>query len=236
MTGTTTSSSIVLPKKKVSAQTINPRRILLYGPPKVGKTTILTQLDNTLILDLEKGTRMLDALKIEINSLSELKDVGEQIKKEGKPYKRIAVDNVTKLEEWCEEAAKSMYMQTPIGKNFIGRSILELPNGGGYLYLRNAFKLWKDYIESLADEIIYIAHLKDKLIQVEGKEVSAKDIDLTGKLKSILCSDVDSVGYLKRKGGVLTVTFKADDDVICGSRCDHLRGQEFEFDWKKIYI
>lgn len=105
-----------------------------------------------------------------------------------------------------------------------------------YLHLRNTFFQWIDYLETLADEIIFVGHLKDKLIEVGGKEVSAKDIDLTGKIRTMLCARVDAVGYLYRKEGNIWVTFKSADDLICGSRCDHLKGQEFEFDWKKIYI
>lgn len=229
-------TSMELPKTKVAAQTKNPRSLLLYGPPKVGKTELLSQLDDCLILDLEKGTALVEALKIEANSLAELKAVGDEIIKQGRPYKRIAVDTISVLEAWCEESAKKLYMQTPIGKNFTGKSVLELPQGGGYLYLRLAFNQWKAYIETLADEVIYISHLREKLIEKAGKEVSAKDVDLTGKLKSITCASVDAVGYLYRKNGQLWVTFKSDDDVICGSRCNHLKGQEFEFNWNKIYI
>ena len=122
---------VILPKQKVKASRKSPARLILYGPPKIGKTTLISQLDDTLILDLEKGSDFVDALKIRISSIEELKKVGETIKAEGKPYKRIAVDTCTKLEEWAEDLAKKMYMETPIGKNFKEKSVLTLPNGGG---------------------------------------------------------------------------------------------------------
>lgn len=124
-------SRVVLPKQKVKASRKSPAKMILFGPPKIGKTTILAQLEDTLILDLENGSDFVDALKIKVNSIEELKKVGEQIKAEGKPYKRIAVDTCTKLEDWAEELAKKMYMETPIGKNFKEKSVLTLPQGGG---------------------------------------------------------------------------------------------------------
>lgn len=202
----------------------------------MGKTTLVSLLPDCLLLDLENGSDFVEALKIKANSLAELKEIGTKIIEAGKPYKRLAVDTITKLESWAEELATTMYKETPIGKNFKGKSVLELSNGGGYFWLRLAFEKLKNYLETLSDEIIYIAHLKDKLIEVAGKEVAAKDLDLTGKIRSITCANADAVGYLYRKGESIIVTFKSSDEITCGSRCDHLKGQEFEFDWKKIYI
>ena len=61
-----------LPTKKVKASRKSPKNMIIYGAPKIGKTTVLSQLDNCLIIDLEDGSDMLDALKVKANSLKEL--------------------------------------------------------------------------------------------------------------------------------------------------------------------
>ena len=43
--------SIVVPTAKVPAETQYPKNLILFGLPKVGKTTILSTLENNLILD-----------------------------------------------------------------------------------------------------------------------------------------------------------------------------------------
>ena len=53
-----------LPKTVVKASRKSPKNMIIYGPPKIGKTTVLSQLDNCLIIDLEQGSDMIDALKI----------------------------------------------------------------------------------------------------------------------------------------------------------------------------
>ncbi len=226
-----------LPKVKVKATAIDPKVLILYAPPKAGKTTILSQLEDTLIIDLEDGTKYLEALKVNVSSLRELHALGEEIKKQGRPYRRIAIDTVTKLEELCEGAATNNYKKSPIGKNFDGDNVLSLPNGAGYFWLREAYKQWMAYVKGLADQIILVGHLKDKQIEKKGKEVSAKDIDLTGKIKSITCADADAIGYLYRDSGELRINFQgSDDDIVCGGRCQHLINQDIPFDWSKIYI
>jgi len=220
---------IELPTQKVVSVRTNPKRIVIYSKPKAGKTTALSLLNNCLILDFENGSDYVDALKLKVDSLSTLKDIGKEIIKANKPYKYIAVDTVTSLEEMCLSYAKQLYQNTPMGKNFDGDSVLKLPNGAGYLYLREAFFKILDYIETLVPDdgsIILLGHLKDKLIETNGKEVSAVDLDLSGKIKSIVCAKADAIGLLSRKGDKVFLNFKTSEEVTCGARPTHLKNKE----------
>jgi len=241
---------IKLPTKVVESVTQNPNTLIIYSHPKAGKTTLLSKLDNCLILDLEGGSKYVNALKIEVNSLDELQQIGAAIVKAGKPYKYVAIDTLSALEDLCIPYATAMYKQSPMGKTFDGANVLELPKGAGYFWLRQAWDVWMTKIHKLADHIILIGHLKDSVIDKSGKEVSAKDLDLTGKLKQIVCADADAIGYMYR--GVddsLEITFKSSEQLNCGSRCNHLKGQVIKIadydkekndlvnvQWNKIYL
>lgn len=231
-------SKIDLPKSKSKAESVSPKILVLYGPAKIGKTTISSKLDSNLLLDLEDGARFLDVMKIGINSLAHLKDVGREIIKQGKPYKYITLDTITLLEEWCEMEATRKYKLSAMGSKFEGHSILSLPNGAGYGLLREEVMPYiRNILPMFADNIIIIGHLKDKLIiDKKGTEVVAKDIDLMGKLRNMVCAQADAVGYLFREGDQLMVSFDTKEEIVCGSRCQHLKGQTFEFDWSKIYV
>tara|TARA_A100000172_G_scaffold21646_1_gene12298 strand:+ start:1549 stop:2253 length:705 start_codon:yes stop_codon:yes gene_type:complete len=229
-----------LPKTIVKASRKSPKNMVIYGPPKIGKTTMLSKLDNCLIIDLEDGSDMVDALKVKVNNLGMLAAIGKEIIQEQKPYKYVAIDTISKLEEWCEVEGKRIYMKTPMGKNFEqknpGASVLSLPNGAGYLYLRIAFKQWIDRLNLLADHIILVGHLKDKMLEKKGKEVAVKDLDLTGKIKQITCANADAIGYIYRENEKTMISFDSLDDTVAGSRCDHLKGQTMPFEWNKIFI
>lgn len=229
---------VELPKEKIKAERKSPAKLLLYAPPKTGKTTILSQLDNNLTLDLEKGAKFIESLKIEVNNTEHLKEIGREIITQGKPYKYISVDTITLLEEWCEMDATKKYKESIMGRNFKGNSILSLPNGAGYGLLREEMMPYiRTIIPMFCDNIILIGHLKDKLItNKKGEEVSAKDVQLTGQLRTMVCSEMDAVGYLYREDNTLMVSFETKEEIVCGSRCDHLKGQTFPFDWKSIYI
>ena len=229
-----------LPKTKIPVARKSPKNMIIYGPPKIGKTTALSNLDGCLIIDLEQGSDMVEALKIKAKNLSELAQIGKAIMNDGKPYKYIAIDTVTKLEEWCESEGKKIYQNTPMGKNFDkdkkGISVLSLPNGAGYLYLRMAYKRWIERLGHLADHIILVGHLKDKFIEKKGKEVSSKDLDLTGKIKQITCANADAIGYIYRENDETMISFDSKEDLTAGSRCEHLKGQTMPLNWSKIFI
>jgi len=238
--------SIVLPTKKASIERINPKRLIIYSKPKAGKTTAYSLLEDNLILDLENGADYVEALKIKINSLQELLEAGKAIKEAGNPYKYVTVDTVTALEDMIMPLAIKLYKQTSMGKNYDGDNVLSLPNGAGYLYLRQAFFQVLDFIDTLAPHIILSGHIKDKQVDDKGEMVMAANIDLTGKIKSLICANADAIGYMFRKGNQTILSFKTTDEVTCGARPQHLQNEEIVLSemndkgeivshWDKVY-
>jgi hypothetical protein len=239
--------SIVLPTKKVGPQRVNPKRLIIYSKPKTGKTSAFAGLEDNLIVDLENGADYVEALKIQVNSLQELLDAGKAIKAAGNPYKYVTIDTVTALEDMVGPLAIKLYRQTSMGKNYDGDNVLSLPNGAGYLYLRQAFFQVLDFIDTLAPHIILAGHIKDKQVDDKGEMVLAANIDLTGKIKSLICANADAIGYMFRKGNKTILSFKTSEEVTCGARPEHLRNEEIvgsemndkgelEFHWDKIYV
>lgn len=239
-------STIVLPTKKVKAERVNPKRLIIYSKPKTGKTTAFAGLENNLILDLENGAEYVEALKVKINDLQQLLDTGKAIKEADKPYKYVTVDTVTALEEMIMPLAIKLYKETSMGKNYSGDNVTTLPNGAGYLYIRKAFFQVLDFIDTLAPTIILSGHIKDKVVDDKGEMVMSANIDLTGKIKSLICANADAIGYMYRKGNKTIMSFKTNDEVTCGARPEHLRNEEIvitemidgviQTSWEKVFV
>lgn len=276
----------MLPTSKTPAIRNNPKRLVFFGKPKIGKTTLLSQLPGCLILDLENGTDHLEALKLKVVGLmppanenpamtkarkeakipkyylTEVSDLIQDHRKANKgeyPYQYIAIDTITELEEWCVDHATTMYMNSIQGKGFnrdmMGQllpkdkqeTVLSLPNGAGYRWLRDSFTYWLSYIDKMAPNIILVGHVREKSVTKEGKEVNVNDLDLTGKISSITAAASDAIAFIYRSGNKTYLNFAAKD-VVCGSRCAHLKGkdilimeedpktQKIQDYWKEIYI
>jgi len=228
------------------------RFLIIFGKPKAGKTTLASKLDNNLIIDLEGGSEFLEALAVQARSVKDLGDIAnairEEIKSTGKkPYKYITLDNASRLEEICLSYAATLYRQTPMGKNYSGNDVRTLPNGSGYMYLQQAVRKVIDMFRDLCDNFILIGHLKDKMINKEGEELSEMSLDLVGKLANIICGEADAVGYVYRKKNETHISFEGGDNSVREARAPHLRGKNIviaESDennnikvyWDKIYL
>lgn len=254
--------AIKLPTKKVKAAQKSPKNLIIFSKPKVGKTSVLSQLDDCLIIDLEDGSDYVDAMKIKAKSVEEIKKIGQAIIDADYPYKYVAVDTVTALETICLPYAEILYSRTPMGKNWFKKTpdgnlapdsgkamygvITSLPNGSGWMYQREAMTKVVEYIKGLAPRVILVGHVKETLLEKNGSEFNSSDLDLTGKIKRILSSQSDAIGYLYRKGNQNILSFKTTDQISCGARPTHLKNQEVIISelkddklitsWDKVYI
>lgn len=243
---------LVLPTEKVKAKVENPRFLILFGKPKSGKTTIAAALPNNLIIDLEGGSEFLDAMALQARNVNDLGEIAQAIREKNKEsghnfYKHITIDNVTRLEEMCLGYAATLYKQTPQGKGYNGVDIRTLPNGAGYLYLRQAIRKVIDMFRNLCDEFILLGHTKETMINKEGEELSQMELDLVGKLGAIICGESDAVGYVYRKKNETHISFQGGTNTTVEARAPHLRGKDIVIavsdndnnitvNWDKVYL
>lgn len=223
---------LVLPTTKVPATSTNPQYLILYGLPKAGKTSALAQLEGNLIIDLEGGSKFIDALAIQARTINDLGEIAQAIRAKNAEvghnfYKRITIDNATRLEDICMGYACTLYRKTELGKNWKGDDVTTLARGAGYKYLRDAVKKVIDMFKDLCDEFILVGHVKDSITEKDGQEVNAKEIDLVGKLGKIVCGMADAVGYVYRKDNETHISFKSGGDgTVMEARAKHIAGKD----------
>lgn len=243
---------LVLPKEKTVPCKNSMRFVIFFGRPKAGKSSAMAALDSNLIIDLENGYKNLSALVIQARNINDFGEIAkalqEEIQKTGKyPYKYITIDNATRLEEMCMGYAITLYKQTPMGKNYQGTDIRTLPNGSGYMYIRQAVRKVIDMFRTLCETLILVAHTKDRQINMEGQEMNEMTLDLTGKLGDILCGEADAIGYVYRKKNQTIISFEGGESSVREARPEHLRGKKIiiaesdednklTFYWDKIFL
>ena len=246
--------SIVLPTERRKATDYNPRLLVLFGKPKSGKSSLMASLDSNLIIDLEDGYRALDVMVVQARNVADIFLIKKLIEEKnaengGKPfYKFITIDNATRLEEMSLPYAAALYRKTSMGASWgfkkdkdgmivkgpDGKGIIDpkadvrqLPNGAGYLYMRNALKEMIHMFQPLCDTLILVCHVKDKQIKKNDEETTEMAVDLAGKLGDIICGEADAIGYVSRQDNKTFITFKGGDNTIRGSRPLHLREKVF---------
>lgn len=254
----------ILPSKPTKSLLKNPSPLLIFGKPKIGKTTAVAGLENCLVINLEDKVQTTDGMVLYAKDLNSLKQILTKIKAAKNPYKYIAIDTLTKLEEFCIPVAEKLYMKTPMGSTWELRdpdtgnlikscgkykygSIIFLPNGSGYQYIRQAFQMITNLVEECAENIIYIAHVKDTNILKDGVEFTSNDVNLTGKNKQSISAAAQAIAYMTRIENKNYLLFQPGDDILSGCKIKRLDGKEIlisEYDdkdnlithWDQIYI
>lgn len=239
--------SIELPKTKIPAEKQDPRNLIIFSKPKLGKSSALAALPNCLCIDLENGGYdFIDAMKVKATSVSDIKEICKSIKEAGCPYQFIALDTITALEEMVKPIALQLYLNTPAGSKFTGTNVLDAPMGQGYAKIREVMEMVIDMVSKCAPNIILVCHTKDAAIA--DSDLTVKAIDLNGKSGRILSSKSDAIAYLFRDENSNTIlSFNTNDKFVeCGARPEHLRNKDIVlgemqpdntivYHWERIY-
>lgn len=222
---------MTLVKKKRKVVSNDPNLMLIYGPPKIGKTTILSELDNCLIVDTERGANMIEGYIESVRNREELIDLLIQAK-EGHTYDYCALDTIDKVVEWAEA---QVCLEEGV------RALPDLPFGKGFGLVREKVIKTIETFKVIFPKVIIVGHRKVARAIIEGAVmVEPESLDITGKLKNMIMSACDAIGYVYRKEdddgkSDLMISFKSNDALEAGSRSPHLRGKEMKFNWNNIY-
>jgi hypothetical protein len=219
---------MALKKVKRKAVSENPKTMLLYGAPKVGKTTALSQLNDCLIIDTEGGANMIEGYVESVNSREELIKLLQQAQ-DGHEYQYVAIDTIDKIAAWAES---SVCEEENVS------AVQDLAFGKGFGMVREKVLNTVQFLKEIFPHVIIIGHRKWARAVVDSKAiVEPESLDLTGKLKNMLMADCDAIGYVYRddEKGKLKVSFKANEALEAGSRSPHLKGKDIELKWNLIY-
>lgn len=220
-------AEIILPTTPKEPLTQDPQFLIIFSKPKNGKTTAGALLKDNLLIDLEEGSDHVGGLTVKANNFEELVKVKSAIVASGHTYDYITLDTATSLEDMSKEFAMQLYKATPQGKSCNLDDIIKLPQGAGYMWLREAFLKIIDGFKPLAKKcLILFGHVNDKMINKDGEEVSEMSLDLSGKLARIVYSRADAVGLMYRKKDQVFVNFNGGGDSIIEARPKHLAGKE----------
>lgn len=167
--------------------------LLLYGAPKVGKTSFAVQAPRALVCAFEMGTNALAGTKaVPMLKWTDFKKVISQLRKpQGREmYDTIVIDTVSIAFDLCNK-----YICQREGVD----SVRDVAWGQGWGMLKQEFQEAFREITMLGFGLIFIAHAKEKPTEArdsEGNTISAMAPDLTSAAYTIVNSIVDLIGYI----------------------------------------
>jgi len=220
---------ITVPTEKVPASKFNPKRMVIYGQAKIGKSSMLAQLENNLIIDTEGGTEYMEAMAVQARTVEDLGQIAQAIKEKNAEvghnfYKYITIDTATRLEEICLPWAAREYKQT-VDKSWTGTDVRDIGFGAGYRVLYSCIDRILSLFQGLCDTFIITCHTYE---DVDGKSdaIQRTSLSLPKQTRKEVERFYDCIGYCYRKGKETHLSFVGGDNFIKGTRIEHLREKD----------
>lgn len=200
---------------------------LIYGPPKIGKTTFGSKMPKPLLLAAEKGYAAIPGIMvIDVTSWGDMKAIMRELKKPEvkETYKSLIVDTIDILADFCQK-----YVCNQLGIENIG-------DGGwstnGWSKYKKEFEDVFRTLSQLGYAIVFISHDKEKTIKPQnGAEYQQIGSSMQSSALAIIENMCDLIAYAHPKVNadgeferVLTLR-SLDNSVRCGGRFKYIKSE-----------
>jgi hypothetical protein len=168
-----------LPTQKRGRKTrIDESNTLLFGEPKIGKSTLVAQMPNAVILDTENGTGFLDVFMIPVTDYSTFIQAVRELTEQSHAFSPICIDTLDNVVRFCA---------SEVCRTFGVKDLADLPYGKGYSVLANGLMQLLAKLASLGRGLWLTAHVKEVEVDLPG---GSKALRAEPSLSSSLCKQV----------------------------------------------
>lgn len=129
---------------------------LIYGKPKIGKTTFANQFENTLFIATEAGLTGQEAYQVPVDNWETFKKVVEELAEEKHIFRTVAIDTIDNLYKFCIEWGNSSL-------GIVHQS--DAAYGKAYDLINSEFLKWLTRLSLLPMGLIMISHAKEREIK-----------------------------------------------------------------------
>ncbi len=171
-------------------------KVLIYGQPGIGKTTMSLSMPAPLMIDCDRGVHRIEPRfltdTVEVESWS---DIDEVLNENLAPYQTVIFDTGGKLIEYMTAHILSVY---PKMKQATGQMSLQ-----GYGVRKQMFQNLLARIHQLGKHVVFVAHER------EDKDDDTRYVrpEIGGSSGNDLIKELDLVGYMEAIGTKRVIRF-----------------------------
>ncbi len=178
-----------------------PKKIVIYGPEGIGKSTFASQFPDPLFLDTEGGTSNLDVRRIKCNkSWNELIAIVKEIHANPHICKTVVLDTADWSETLCTNAVCEKYRKN---------NIEDFGYGKGYVYLVDEYARLLSLLDQLIEvgiNVVITAHAKPRKFELPEEQGSFDryEMKLSRQVAPLIKEWSDALFFVNYKIYVIT--------------------------------
>lgn len=183
-----------LPTKKTEPQAdLKDMPILIYGKPKIGKSTFASQAEDALFLATEAGLNHLSVYEMRITSWEDLVKAYEDVRKGDHRFKTIVIDTIDNAYAFClEHFCKKYGMDHPSDQAY----------GKGWALVNGPFKAMLNRFALLPYGFIMISHEREKELTTRTGPAIKITPSLSGSILETVTSFAEMILYFTVEEGI----------------------------------
>ena len=179
--------TITLPTAKTTPEdSAKQAKILLYGQPKIGKSTLAATFnaEKTLVMACEPGMGGIEAFVQPVGSWEEFRETGAALAKGDHPFETVVVDTTDEAFRFCQDYTMKLHkIKHPSEMDF----------GAGWALLADEWRLRVAKLCSLGMSVIFISHAKDVKVEQRVGSITKTVPTLTGQAGKFLMGFCDFI-------------------------------------------
>lgn len=200
---------------------------LIYGPPKIGKTTFASKMTSPLVVATELGYSAIPGIIAQdVSTWGEIRQVYKELKKPEvkKRFKSIIIDTVDLAVDFCQK-----YICQQLGIESMGEG--GWTNNSWSRYKKEFEEVFRS-IAQLGYSVVFLSHDKEKTIKPQnGNEYQQIGSSMQTSALTIIENMCDIIAYAHPKvmsdgstTRVLTLR-SLDNSIRCGSRFRYMESE-----------
>lgn len=177
-------------KPTVVSKDLKGKFVFIYGPPKIGKTTLAVQFPKNLLFGFEKGYNAIDnIMAVDIPNWAEFKKYIKQLDDNElkEMYNTISIDTIGIAYDKCEAYICNQNDVDKVG---------DIPYGAGYKMVDKEFEDTLRKITQMGYGMVLIGHEKTRVESDGTRSVTHITPDIPDRCSKIVNRMVDLTAYI----------------------------------------
>ncbi len=165
---------------------LSQQTVLVYGPPKIGKSSFASRFPDALFFECEPGLNQLEVFKVPTYSWEDFLAACKLVASGEHRFKTVVVDTIDNAFKYCADHV--------CGKHSIEYEG-DMPHGKGWALVKNEWHRVLTRLASLPYGLVLISHAQDKTVETRTGEYTKTQPSLPDRARNVVLGLVDMILY-----------------------------------------